>query len=327
VCTHIADIDFGKISLFVGNYDFWYHSSQLARKQMRDEKKRREDKITELRDFIQRFSSNAARSRQATSRQKLIQKLTIDDIKPSSRKAPYVRFEPERDPGNRVLEVEGVSLSADGEEQVKNLSITLSPGDKIAFIGPFHNAKSRLFSVLAGKEEPEAGTYEWGSTISVGFFPKDTSEYFDSEMSIIEWLRQFSDVEEEAYVRGFLGRMLFSGDEAFKKVNVLSGGEKVRCMLSKLMLEHPNALILDEPTNHLDLEAITSLNDALIAFPGVALFASHDHEFVDSVANRIIEFTPEGIIDKSMCLDEYLASDQVRAIRDRHYHAHQFLEI
>ena len=327
VCTHIADIDFGKITLFVGNYDFWYHSSQLMRKQLRDEKKRREDKIAELRAFIQRFSANAAKSKQATSRQKLIEKLSIDDIKPSSRRSPYVSFDPERELGRKVLQIERLSRSVEEQDVLRDLTLTVNPGDKIAFVGPYHHAKTALFEILAGELTAESGGCEWGTTVSWGYFPQDNSRYFDSDLSIIEWLRQYTDVEEETYVRGFLGRMLFSGDESLKPVGVLSGGEKVRCMLAKLMLARPNALILDEPTNHLDLEAITALNDALIAFRGTILFTSHDHKFVDTVANRIIEFTPSGVIDRMMRLDDYLASEEVRALRDRHYHGHQLLEI
>ena len=322
VTTHIADLDFGRMSVYVGNYDFWYHSSQLARKQQRDDKKRREDKIAELREFIQRFSSNAARSRQATSRQKLVEKLSIDDIRPSSRKAPYVGFEPEREVGKNVLEIDGLAVEVDGAHALSNLNLTVNTGDKIAFVGPYHQAKTALFQVLTGELDPQAGTYDWGQTVSVGYFPKDNASFFDGDLSLISWLRQFTDADqEEAYVRGFLGRMLFSGDESKKSVSVLSGGERVRCMLSRLMLGRPNVLIMDEPTNHLDLESITALNDALIAFRGVVLFVSHDHEFVDTVANRIVEFTPTGIIDKSMRFDDYLEDERVNAERDAAYAA------
>lgn len=330
VCTHIADIDFGQLRLYVGNYDFWYHSSQLVQKQMKDERKRREDKIAELKEFIQRFSSNAARSKQATSRQKLVDKLTIDDIQPSSRKTPYINFDPEREPGKKALEIHGLSHRLEGEDTpqiLKDLSLTVHPGDKIALVGPWHQAKTTLFEILAGELKPEAGEVEWGVTMSVGYFPKDNSRYFTQEYTLIEWLRQFTSVEEESYVRGFLGRMLFSGDESFKKVTVLSGGEKVRCMLSRLMLSRPNALIMDEPTNHLDLESITALNDALIAFPGNILFNSHDHEFVHTVANRIIEFAPGGVIDRTMPFDDYLKSEEVRELRDTLYHGHHVLEL
>lgn len=327
VSTHTADIDFGKIQLYVGNYDFWYHSSQLVRKQQRDEKKAKEAKIAELKEFIQRFSSNAARSKQATSRQKLVEKLSVDDIRPSSRKSPYVAFTPEREVGDVVLQIEGLSQPVPDEPVLSRFSITVQPGDKIAFVGPFHQAKSALFEVLAGNEKPEAGEVTWGQTISAGYFPKDNSHFFESDASITDWLRQYTDAEEESYVRGFLGRMLFSGDEVKKPVNVLSGGEKVRCMLSKLMLEAPNLLIMDEPTNHLDLESITALNDALIAFRGVVLFSSHDHEFVQTIANRIVEFTPSGVIDRTMPFDDYLENENVRQTRDELYHGHQLLQI
>lgn len=327
VSTHIADIDFGRIQLFVGNYDFWYHSSQLARKQQRDEKKRKEDKIAELRAFIQRFSSNAARSRQATSRQKLVEKLSLDDIKPSSRKSPYIAFSPEREVGKIVLEVDRLSKEVDDEPVLRDLSFVVNPGDKIAFVGPYHQAKSMLFEILAGNEQQDSGTFDWGQTITPGYFPKDNSDYFESNLNLITWLRQYTDIEEESYVRGFLGRMLFSGDETNKPVSVLSGGERVRCMLSKLMLAGPNVLLMDEPTNHLDLESITALNDALIDYRGVVLFVSHDHEFVDTVANRIVEFTPGGVIDRTMRFDDYLRSEDVRAVRDERYHGHHLLEI
>lgn len=327
VCTHIADIDFGKISLYVGNYDFWFHASQLARKQQRDEKRRREDKIAELKEFIQRFSSNAARSKQATSRQKLVEKLTLDELPNTSRRSPYVRFEPERASGNKILEIRGVSKTVDGGESIRDFSLTVDPGQKIAFVGPFHQAKSTLFDILAGRDTPDSGSVEWGQTITPAYFPKDNAAFFDSDRSLIDWLRQYSDDEEESYVRGFLGRMLFSGDESLKSVSVLSGGERVRCMLSRMMLSGANALILDEPTNHLDLEAITALNDALIEFPETVLFVSHDHQFVDSIANRIIEFTPAGVIDRRMRFDDYLASEDVKAVRDEHYHGHHVLEI
>ena len=327
VSTHIADIDFGKIRLYVGNYDFWYHSSQLVRKQQRDEKKRKEDKVAELKAFIQRFSSNAARSRQATSRQKLVEKLSIDDIKPSSRKSPYISFTPEREVGKIVLEIEDLTKDVEDEPVLKDVTLTVHPGDKIAFVGPYHQAKTTLFRILSGEVKPDSGTYDWGTTISPAYFPKDNADFFDSKLSLIEWLRQYTEVEEETYARGFLGRMLFSGDETMKPVNVLSGGERVRCMLSKLMLAAPNVLIMDEPTNHLDLESITALNDALIEFKGVILFVSHDHEFVDTVANRIVEFTPTGVIDRMMRFDDYLRNEDVRAVRDQHYHGHHLLEI
>ncbi len=327
VCTHIADIDFGKITLFVGNYDFWFQTSQLIRKQMRDDKRRREDKIAELREFVQRFSANASKSKQATSRKKLIDKLTIDDIKPTSRKFPYVAFKPERECGKNILTVDGLSLQIEDEQVLKDISFSVEPGDKIAFIGPYHQSKTALFRILAGEIEPDAGSFEWGVTITPSYFPKDSSGYFESDLDLISWLRQFTKVEEESYVRGFLGRMLFSGEESLKKVNVLSGGERVRCMLARMMLNGGNALILDEPTSHLDLEAISALNNGLIEFTGTILFTSHDHQFVDTIANRVIEFTPGGIIDRSMQLDDYLASPVVRAVRDEMYRNHMSLVI
>ncbi len=327
VCTHIADVDFGKIKLFVGNYDFWYMASQLALKQMKDEKRRREDKVAELKEFIQRFSSNASKAKQATSRKKLIEKLTIDDIKPSSRKFPYVDFKPDRDPGNNILTIEGLNKEVDGEQVIKDLSITVNKGDKIAFVGPMHASKTALYDILSGIIEPDSGSFEWGVTIKNGYFPKDNTIFFENEMTIVEWLQQYTEVEEESFVRGFLGRMLFSGEEALKKVKVLSGGEKVRCMLSKLMLEGANALIFDEPTNHLDLESITALNNGLIKYPGVLLFNSHDHQFVHTVANRIIEFAPDGIIDRMMPFDDYLVNEDVKTLRDELWHGHHGLSI
>ena len=327
VCTHIADVDFGKIKLFVGNYDFWYMASQLALKQMKDEKKRREDKVAELKEFIQRFSSNASKAKQATSRKKLIDKLTIDDIKPSSRKFPYVDFKPDREPGNNILSIENLNVTVDGEQVIKDFSLTVNKGDKIAFVGPMHSSKTALYDVLAGELEADSGEFEWGVTIKNGYFPKDNSSFFENDMNIVEWLQQYTEEEEVSFVRGFLGRMLFSGEEALKKVEVLSGGEKVRCMLSKLMLEGANALIFDEPTNHLDLESITALNNGLIKYPGVLLFNSHDHQFVHTVANRIIEFTPEGIIDRMMPFDDYLVNEDVKQLRDEMWHGHHGLSI
>ena len=256
-----------------------------------------------------------------------MEKLSVDDIKPSSRKSPYIAFSPEREVGKIVLEIDGLTRAVEDEPVLNDISFTVQPGDKIAFIGPYHQAKTTLFQLLAGEIRPDAGSYDWGTTINAGYFPKDNADYFESNLSLIQWLRQYTQVEEESYVRGFLGRMLFSGDESLKPVSVLSGGERVRCMLSKLMLAAPNVLLLDEPTNHLDLEAITALNDALIEFRGVILFVSHDHEFVSSIANRIIEFTPTGIIDRMMPLDDYLRSEDVRAVRDEHYHGHHLLEI
>ncbi|MBI9101486.1 MAG: ATP-binding cassette domain-containing protein [Spirochaetales bacterium] len=327
VCTHIADIDFGKIALFVGNYDFWYQTSQLIRSQMRDDKKRREDKIAELKEFIQRFSSNASKAKQATSRKKQIDKLTLDDIKATSRRFPFVDFKPERECGNIILNIEGLSKTIDGEKVLNDVTLTVNPGDKIAFVGPMHTAKTVLFQILAGEMEPDEGEFSWGVTITPSFFPKDNSKFFDTEETITEWLSQYTEVEEESYVRGFLGRMLFTGDESLKKVKVLSGGEKVRCMLSKMMLSGANTLVFDEPTNHLDLEAITALNNGLVSYTESLLFTSHDHMFVDSIANRIIEFTPVGVIDRMMKFDDYLMSEDVRALRDEHYHGHLRLTI
>jgi ATPase subunit of ABC transporter with duplicated ATPase domains len=327
ITTHIADIDYGKIQLFVGNYDFWYMSSQLANKQLRDEKKKREDKISELKEFIQRFSSNASKAKQATSRKKLIDKLTIDDIKPSSRRFPYVNFTPARECGKVILDVKSLSKSIDGEKLLDDFSFTMNRDDKIAFVGNNHAAKTALFQILSGQMEPDSGSFEWGVTITTGYFPKDNSSYFDTNLSITDWLRQFSEEKDDTYIRSFLGRMLFSGDEALKSCNVLSGGEKVRCMLSKLMLSGANALILDEPTNHLDLEAITALNNGLIDYSGVLLFSSHDHQFVDSIANRIIEFTPGGVIDRMMRFDEYLVDEEITKLRDKMYHGHSSLTI
>jgi ATPase subunit of ABC transporter with duplicated ATPase domains len=327
VCTHIADIDFAKIQLYVGNYDFWYFSSQLAGKQRKDEKKRKEDKAAELKEFIQRFSSNASKAKQATSRKKLLEKLTIDDIKPSSRRFPYVNFKPERECGKNILEITGLAASFEGEKLFENLKLTVNKGDKIAFVGPMHQAKTTLFRIIMGKEKADSGSYDWGVTIAPSWFPKNNAGFFDTDLSLVDWLRQYTDSDDEAWVRGFLGRMLFSGDEALKSARVLSGGEKVRCMLSRMMLSGANVLIFDEPTNHLDLEAISSLNNGLIEFPEVILFTSHDHQFVDTVANRIVEFTPTGIIDKMMRFDDYLKSEEIRELRDSMYHEHLRLTI
>ncbi len=327
VTTHIADIDFGKIQLYVGNYDFWYMASQLANKQMRDDKKKREDKIAELKEFIQRFSSNASKAKQATSRKKLIDKLTIDDIKPTSRRFPYAGFKPDRECGKVILEINHLTKTVDGEKVLDDFSLSVNRTDKIAFVGNNHLAKTTLFQIISGEMEPDSGSYEWGVTITYGYFPKDNSSYFSGSESITDWLRQYSKEKDDTYIRSFLGRMLFSGDEALKSCNVLSGGEKVRCMLSRLMLSGANVLIFDEPTNHLDLEAITALNNGLIDFPGVLLFSSHDHQFVDTIANRIIEFTPGGVIDRMMRFDDYLVDPDVIALRDRLYKGHSSLTI
>ena len=319
VCTHICDIDYGKIQLYVGNYDFWYMSSQLAAKQLKDEKKRREDKIAELKEFIQRFSSNVAKAKQATSRKKLIDKLTIDDIKPSSRRFPYVAFKPNRDIGKNVLEIKNLSKTIDGEKVIDNLSLTINPGDKVAFVGPNHYEKTVLFQILAGEIEPDEGTFTWGVTTSLSYFPKDNSGMFKENESIADYLQQFSKEDDDTYVRSFLGRMLFTGDEALKPCNVLSGGERVRVVLAKMMLEGANCLIFDEPTSHLDLEAIQALNNGLIEFKGVVLFNSHDHQFVDSIANRIIEFTPKGVIDRMMQFDDYINDESIKELRAKAY--------
>lgn len=328
VCTHIVDIDFGKVQLYVGNYDFWYLSSQLAAKQLKDEKRHREDKIAELKEFVQRFSSNLSKARQATSRKKLIEKLTIDDIRPSLRRFPYVSFKPQRECGRNVLEVRNLTKTIDGETVLDAISLTVHRGDKIAFVGPNHLAKTVFFEIITNNMECDSGMYEWGVTITSSYFPKDSSSYFTTGLSIIDWLRQFSSEKDDTFIRSFLGRMLFSGDEALKNCTVLSGGEKVRCMLAKLMLEQGNVLILDEPTSHLDLEAITALNNGLIDFPGVLLFNSHDHQFVETIANRIIEFTPTGkIIDRTMRLEEYRGSAEVSNLRDTYYHKHSKMTI
>ena len=319
VCTHIADIDFGKIQLYVGNYDFWYMSSQLIAKQMKDEKKRREEKIAELKEFILRFSSNVAKARQATSRKKLIDKLTIDDIQPSSRRFPYVAFKPNRECGKNILEIKGITKTIDGQKVLDNLNLLVNNGDKIAFVGPNHFAKSVLFEIITGNMQPDSGEYLWGVTTSQGYFPKNNDALFMEDMSITDWLGQFVEDADETYLRSFLGRMLFSGDEALKSCKVLSGGEKVRCVLAKLMLEGANCLIFDEPTSHLDLEAIQSLNNGLIDFNGVVLFNSHDHQFVDSIANRIIEFTPKGLIDRYMKFDDYMSDPAIKALRMEMY--------
>lgn len=310
VCTHIADIDYAKIQLYTGNYDFWYESSQLISKQMKDANKKKEEKIKELQDFIARFSANASKSKQATSRKKALDKIQLDKIKPSSRKYPYINFKPIRDIGNDALSVEGLSKTIDGVKVLDNISFTMNPEDKIAFVGPNTLATTTFFRIIAGELEPDKGTYKWGVTTSQSYFPKDNTKDFSEDMSIAEWLSQYSEDKDVTFVRGFLGRMLFSGEEALKKVSVLSGGEKVRCMLSKLMISGANILILDEPTNHLDMESITALNEGLHKFTGGLLFSSQDHQFVQTTANRIIEFTDSGMIDFLGTYDEYLENDE-----------------
>ena len=312
VCTHTADIDYGKIQLYAGNYDFWYESSQLLIKQMKEANKKKEEKIKELQEFISRFSANASKSKQATSRKRALEKIELDDIKPSSRKYPYIDFRPEREIGNEVLTVEGISKTVNGEKVLDNISFIVGHNDKIAFVGGNELAKTTLFQILTGELEPDAGTYKWGVTTSQAYFPKDSTAEFDNDYTIVDWLTGYSPVKDVTYVRGFLGRMLFAGDDGVKKVKVLSGGEKVRCLLSKMMISGANCLILDEPTNHLDMESITALNNGLIKFPGVALFACHDHQFVQTTATRIMEILPDGsLIDKITTYDEYLASDEL----------------
>ncbi|WP_374722752.1 ABC-F family ATP-binding cassette domain-containing protein [Peribacillus tepidiphilus] len=315
VCTHIADLDFGKIKIYVGNYDFWYESSQLALKLAQEANKKKEEKIKELQNFIARFSANASKSKQATSRKKLLEKITLEDIQPSSRRYPYVNFTPDREIGNDLLRVEGLTKTIDGVKVLDNVSFIMNKGDKIALVGRNELAKTTLFKILAGEMEPDSGTFKWGVTTSQAYFPKDNSEYFEGcDLNLVDWLRQYSPKDDsESFLRGFLGRMLFSGEEVLKKASVLSGGEKVRCMLSKMMLSGANVLLLDEPTNHLDLESITALNNGLISFKGSMIFASHDHQFVQTIANRIIEITPNGIIDKQMTYDEYLENKELQA--------------
>lgn len=311
VCTHTADIDYGKIQLYAGNYDFWYESSQLLIKQMKEANKRKEEKIKELQEFIQRFSANASKSKQATSRKKALEKIQLDEIKPSSRKYPYIDFRPDREIGNEVLSVENLCKTINGVPVLDNISFIVNHGDKIAFVGGDELAKTTLFQILAGELEPDSGSYKWGVTTSQAYFPKDHTKEFDHDLIISDWLTQYSPVKDVTYVRGFLGRMLFAGEDGVKKIRVLSGGEKVRCLLSKMMISGANCLIFDEPTNHLDMESITALNNGLVKFSGVVLFTSHDHQFVQTTANRIMEITPNGLIDKITTYDEYLANDEM----------------
>ncbi len=317
-CTHIADIDFSRIQIYVGNYDFWYQASKLSLKQRQNENKKITAKADELKSFIQRFSSNASKAKQATSRKKLLDKLTVEDMPSSSRKYPFIIFKPERACGNVILEIEGLSKEIDGIPVLNDFSLTVNNGDKIAFVGIDGLAKTTLFQILAGELEPDSGSFRWGVTITPSYFPKENSEYFEKDYPLVGWLGQYCGSEGESFARGFLGKMLFSGEEAMKKTSVLSGGERVRCMLSKMMLSGGNALILDEPTNHLDLESITALNNALIKFSEVLLFSSHDHEFVSTVANRIVEITPGGIIDRMMGFDDYLESPEIASLREQY---------
>ena len=325
VCTHICDIDFGKIRMYSGNYDFWYQMSQIMQRQARDQQKKREEKMKDLREFILRFASNAAKSRQATSRKKVYDKLALEELEVTTRKFPYVHFKPDREIGNNVVRVEKLNYtsqeegSGNGITLLKDFSLTVNRTDKIAFVGQEHSAKSAFFDIITGIKTADSGDVYWGQTVTHAYLGKDNSSYFETDLNITDWLRQFSTEQDEAYVRGFLGRMLFTGDESLKPVKVLSGGEKVRCMLSKLMLAGANVLIMDEPTNHLDLEAITSLNEALITFPGVVLFNSHDHEFISSIANRIVEITPGGVIDRMMPFDDYIRDEHVHELRNEYY--------
>lgn len=306
VCTHVADIDYGKIKLYIGNYDFWYESSQLALKQAKDDNKKKEAKIKEMEDFVRRFSANASKSKQATSRKKLLEKIVLEDIRPSSRKYPYVGLKAEREIGNDVLTTKDLTVVIDGVTVLNKVNITINPGDKVAFLGD-NLAKTTFFKVIMGEIEPTSGTYKWGITTSRSYFPKDNTKFFDGvDLNLIDWLRQFSEDKTETFIRGFLGRMLFSGDDSLKEASVLSGGEKVRCMLSKLMLSGANVYIIDEPTNHLDLESITAVNNGLVDTTCNLLFTSHDHQFLQTVASRVIEFTPDGVVDKLMTFDEYL---------------------
>ena len=313
VCTHMVDIDFSKIKVYVGNYDFWYQSSQLAYQMSKDENRKKEEKIKDLQDFIARFSANASKHRQATSRKKQIEKLTLEDIQPSSRKYPFVGFKPDREAGNDLLTVKNLCKTLDGKKILDNVSFTVNKGDKIALVGPDGIAKTTLFEILMGEMEADSGEYKWGITTSQSYFPKDNAKFFNNmELNLVDWLRQYSEEKAETFIRGFLGRMLFSGEEALKVAKVLSGGERVRCMLSRMMLSGANVLLLDEPTNHLDLESITSVNNGLINFGGTILFVSHDHEFIQTIANRIIEITPNGLIDKQLAFDEYLEDADVQ---------------
>jgi ATPase subunit of ABC transporter with duplicated ATPase domains len=319
VCTHVADIDFGKITVYVGNYDFWYEASQLVLKQKQEENRKTTDKANDLKEFIQRFSSNASKAKQATSRKKLLDKLTIEDMPVSSRKYPFVVFQPERPCGDIILEIKDLCKTVDGVKVLDNFSLTVNKGDKIAFVGGDSLTKTTLFQILEGEVEADSGSFRFGITITPAYFPKENRRYFENDLNLIEWLRQFAPTEGESFARGFLGRMLFSGDEATKQSSVLSGGEKVRCMLSKMMLTAANVLVFDEPTNHLDLESITALNEGLIQYSEVILFATHDHKFLSTVANRIVEFTPTGYIERAMTFGEYLESADVAKIRKEHF--------
>lgn len=320
VCTHMADVDFGKIQLFTGNYDFWYESSQLALKLMKDQNKKTQEKIKELQEFIARFSSNASKAKQATSRKKQLDKLSIEEIRPSSRRYPFVGFNPDREIGNELLEVENLTKTVNGVKVLDNVSFRLGREDKVVFLSKNEQAVTMLLKIIAGEEEADSGTYKWGVTTSVSYLPKDNSKYFDGvDMNLIDWLRQYSTEQAETFIRGFLGRMLFSGDEVLKSASVLSGGEKVRCMLSRMMINNSNVLVMDDPTNHLDLESITALNEGLIKFSGAMLFSSHDHQFISTIANRVIEITPKGVVDRLTSFDEYLENDELQAMVESMY--------
>ncbi len=313
VCTHMADVDFGSVRLYTGNYDFWYESSQLALKLMKDQNKKAQDKVKELQDFIARFSSNASKAKQATSRKKQLEKINVDEIKPSTRRYPFIGFTPEREIGNEFLDVENLTKTVNGVKVLDNITFRLTKGDKVIFLSKNEQAITMLFKILAGEEEPDSGSYKWGVTTAVSYLPNDNTKYFEGiKMNLIDWLRQYSEEQAESYIRGFLGRMLFSGEEVLKSASVLSGGEKVRCMLSRMMINNSNVLIMDDPTNHLDLESITALNEGLIRFTGGILFSSHDHQFINTIASRVIELTPKGVVDKMTTFDEYLENDDLQ---------------
>jgi ATPase subunit of ABC transporter with duplicated ATPase domains len=327
VCTHTCDIDFGQVRMYAGNYDFWFRINRILAQQQKDERKRREEKVKDLKEFINRFAANVSKSRQATSRKKILEKLEVDDYVASSRRAPYVGFKPARAVGNVVLEIEGLAKSQEGRPVLSGLNLTVRPEDKIAFVGREHLAKTALFQIIANEDTPDHGSFLWGQTITWSYFPKENAALFDSDMPLMNWLAQYSPSDDETFVRSFLGRMLFSGDDGLKPVRVLSGGERVRCLLARLMLSGANCLILDEPTNHLDLEAIEALDEGLVDFRGVLLFTSHDHEFVTSIANRIVEICPHGVIDRRMPFDDYLADREITGLRDRLYEGHVMAEI
>jgi ATPase subunit of ABC transporter with duplicated ATPase domains len=320
VCTHIADIDYGHIQMYTGNYDFWLESSQLASKQAKDSNKKIEAKRAELQEFIARFSANASKSKQATSRKKQLENLVLEDIKPSSRKMPYIIFKQEREAGNNLLDIQNITKTYEGEKVLNNITFKVEKGDKIALVGPNDLVKTTLLNVISGEEKADSGNYTWGTTTKFAYFPKDNASFFEVDLNLVDWLRQYSVEKEEAYIRGFLGRMLFSGEESLKKANVLSGGERVRCLVAKMMLANPNVLLMDGPTYHLDMEAISALNNSLIDFPGTIIFSSHDHQFIQTIANRIIEIIPSGIIDKRMTFDEYLADEKIKKIHLDVYH-------